>query len=146
MDCELRPWRTEYAEDLAVLLNNKNISDNLRDGLPYPYTANDARDFIKAMLDSDKNNTFAFSVFKNNELVGSIGIFRQNNIHSRTAELGYYIGEKFWNKGIATEAVSKACRFVFGNSDIIRILLSRFQGIKRLAAYLKKQVLFAKGY
>ena len=145
MECELRPWRTEYAEDLAVLLNNKNISDNLRDGLPYPYTANDARDFIKAMLDSDKNNTFAFSVFKNNELVGSIGIFRQNNIHSRTAELGYYIGEKFWNKGIATEAVSKACRFVFGNSDIIRIFAEPFSRNKASCRVLEKAGFVCEG-
>ncbi len=145
MVCELRLWRTEYAEDLAVLLNNKNILDNLRDGLPYPYTASDAYDFIKAMLDFDKDNLFAFAVFYKNELAGSIGIFRQSNIHSRTAELGYYIGERFWNKGVATEAVEKICQFVFDNSDIIRVYAEPFSRNKASCRVLEKAGFVCEG-
>ncbi len=126
MKVTLREWQESDAESLALILNNKNILNNLRDGLPYPYTYKDALEFIKLMRNSNKNSVFAFAVIYNGEVAGSIGVFRQNNIHSLTAELGYYIGETFWNKGIATYAVKKACDFVFENSDIIRIYAEPF--------------------
>ena len=59
-------------------------------------------------------------------MVGSIGIFRQGNIHRQTAELGYYIAEEYWGKGIMTEAVKQICGFVFDKSDIIRIYAEPF--------------------
>ncbi|MDE6868468.1 MAG: GNAT family N-acetyltransferase [Clostridia bacterium] len=126
MGCELRQWKKEDAESLAELLNNKKILDNLRDGLPYPYTASDALGYIDAMLNSDKNSVFAFAVVTEGKVVGSVGIFRQQNIHYKTAELGYYIGEPYWNIGIATEAVKRACCYVFENTDIIRIFAEPF--------------------
>ena len=126
MKCEIRQWEISDAESLSKLLNNRKILDNLRDGLPFPYTADDAREYIQMMLNADKNSTFAFAVIYEGEVVGSIGIFRQNNIHYRTAELGYYIGEPFWNKGITTEVVKEACKYVFENSDIIRICAEPF--------------------
>lgn len=58
--------------------------------------------------------------------IGSIGIFRQGNIHRQTAELGYYIAEEYWGKGIMTEAVKQICEDVFANSDIIRIYAEPF--------------------
>lgn len=138
MLCKLRNWKLEDAESLAELLNNKKILNNLRDGLPYPYMVEDAREYINAMINSDKYSTFAFAVVFEEKVVGSIGIFRQNNIHFRTAELGYYIGENYWNKGIATEAVIKACRFVFCNSDIIRIYAEPFARNKASCRVLEK--------
>lgn len=119
-------WKLEYAKDLAFALNNKKILDNLRDGLPFPYTEDDARQYIMSMQNSDKAKTFAFAVVYGNKCVGSIGIFRQENIHFRTAELGYYIAEELWGKGIATQAVKEACEYVFENSDIIRIYAEPF--------------------
>lgn len=126
MHCELREWKIDDAESLAKLLNNKKILDNLRDGLPFPYTVEDAREFITEMQRADKNSVFAFAVLYGNELVGSIGVFRQYNIHSRTAELGYYIGEQYWGKGIATSAVEQVCDCVFNNTDILRIFAEPF--------------------
>lgn len=112
--------------ELAKALNNSNIQNNLRDGLPYPYTENDARDFIKAMIDADKNITFAFAITLNHAVVGSIGVFRKDNIHFRTAEMGYYIAEPFWGKGLGTSAVKQVCHYVFGHTDIIRIFAEPF--------------------
>lgn len=126
MDCKIRGWEIEDAPELAKALNNKNIQNNLRDGLPYPYTENDARDFIKAMLDADKHTTFAFSITFNNSVVGSIGVFRKDNIHSRTAEMGYYIAEACWGKGLGTSAVKQVCDYIFENTDIIRIFAEPF--------------------
>ena len=126
MDCKIRKWQREDAKSLSELLNNKKILDNLRDGLPYPYTENDALDYINAMLNADKYSVFAFAIEFEGEVAGSIVVFRQDNIHFKTAEMGYYLGEKFWGKGIATEAVRQACDFVFKNSDIIRIYAEPF--------------------
>ena len=126
MKCRIRKWELSDAKDLAVALSNKKVQDNLRDGLPYPYTEQDGKEFISAMLSADENETFAFAITVNNMVIGSIGIFRQGNIHRQTAELGYYIAEEYWGKGIMTEAVKQICEYVFANSDIIRIYAEPF--------------------
>ena len=126
MKCRIRKWELSDAKDLAAALSNKKVQDNLRDGLPYPYTEQDGKEFISAMLSADENETFAFAIMVDDKVVGSIGIFRQGNIHSQTAELGYYIAEEYWGKGIMTEAVKQICEYVFDNSDIIRIYAEPF--------------------
>ena len=126
MKCRIRKWELSDAKDLAAALSNKKVQDNLRDGLPYPYTEQDGKEFISAMLSADENETFAFAIMVDDKVVGSIGIFRQGNIHRQTAELGYYIAEEYWGKGIMTEAVKQICEYVFANSDIIRIYAEPF--------------------
>ena len=126
MDCIIRQWRESDAADLAAALSNKKVQDNLRDGLPYPYTEKDGLDFINAMLSADPNDTFAFAVTVDDKAIGSIGVFRQGNIHRLTAELGYYVAEEYWGNGIMTEAVRQICEYVFKNSDIIRIYAEPF--------------------
>ena len=124
--CEIRSWKINDASDLAFALNNKKILDNLRDGLPFPYTVADATEFINAKLGADSNKTYAFAIVFENKVVGSIGAFRQENVHSRTAEIGYYISEACWGKGIGTSAVKQVCEFVFSNTDILRIFAEPF--------------------
>ncbi len=108
------------------MLNNKNIQNNLRDGLPYPYTADDAEEYIVSMLSADKTKTFAFAITVNDIVIGSIGVFRCDNIHSRTAEMSYYVGEPYWGNGFATSAVKQICKYIFDNTDIIRIFAEPF--------------------
>lgn len=139
MKCSIRKWVLSDAKDLAVALSNKKVQDNLRDGLPYPYTEQEGKDFISAMLSADENETFAFAIIVDNIVIGSIGIFRQGNIHRQTAELGYYIAEEYWGKGIMTEAVKQICEYVFGNSDIIRIYAEPFGYNIASCRGLKKQ-------
>lgn len=93
--CSIRKWELSDAKDLAAAISNKKVQDNLRDGLPYPYTEQDGKDFISAMLSADESETFAFAITLEHTVIGSIGIFRQGNIHSQTAELGYYIAEEY---------------------------------------------------
>lgn len=126
MDCQIRRWKIEDAVDLATALNNNKIQDNLRDGLPYPYTEKDAKDYITAMLQSDKNITYAFAITVDDKAIGSIGVFRKDNIHARTAEMGYYIAEPFWGKGLGTSAVKQTCDYIFEHTDIIRIFAEPF--------------------
>ncbi|MDE6761471.1 MAG: GNAT family N-acetyltransferase [Lachnospiraceae bacterium] len=126
MECTIREWNISDAGDLAQIINNKNILDNLRDGLPYPYTVKDAEEFIMAMLSSDKTKTFAFAIVVDDRVIGSIGVFRCENIHFRTAEMGYYIGEPYWGKGLGTSAVEQVCSYIFRHTDIIRIFAEPF--------------------
>lgn len=122
MKVQIRKW--ELSD--AAALSNKNILDRLRDGLPYPYTEQDGRGYIAAMLAADENETFAFAVTLDGKVVGSIGAFRQGNIHRQTAELGYYLAEEHWGRGIMTEAVKQLCGHVFSHTDIIRIYAEPF--------------------
>ena len=126
MNYILRKWRMSDAKDLASALNNEKILNNLRDGLPLPYTERDAADYISAMLSADENNTFAYAVTVDDRAVGSIGAFRQSNIHRQTAELGYYLAEEYWGHGIMTNAVLQICSRIFETTDILRIYAEPF--------------------
>lgn len=126
MTCTIRKWRPEDKSALSRNLNNQNILDNLRDGLPCPYTEGDAEAYIKGMLSADPDKVFAFAITLDDEAIGSIGVFRGENIHARTAELGYYIGEPYWGNGYTTCAVRQVCEYVFARTDIIRIYAEPF--------------------
>ena len=121
MNVNIRSWKIEDAQNLANALNNKDIHDNLRDGLPLPYTVSDAESFISTMLSADKDSTYAWAITIDDAPVGSIGVFRKDNVHRLTAEMGYYVAEEYWGKGVTTEAVKQACRYIFDNTDIVRI-------------------------
>ena len=122
----LRPWRLEDAADLATAINNPKILANLRDGIPYPYTVSDGEDFLRAMLDAPKDSQYTWAICLDGRAVGSLGIFRKDNIHCQTAELGYFLGEVHWGKGIMTAAVKEACGYIFAETDILRIFAEPF--------------------
>ena len=126
MKYELRKWRLSDAEELAAALNNKRILNNLRDGLPFPYTEQDGRDYIIAMLSANENDTFAYAITAEDHVIGSIGAFRQSNIHSRTAELGYYLAEEYWGRGVMSGAIRQLCDLIFQTTDILRIYAEPF--------------------
>ena len=109
----LRKWRLSDAKDLAAALNTEKILNHLRDGLPFPYTERDAADYITATLSADENDTFAYAITVGDRAVGSIGAFRQGNIHRRTAELGYYLAEEYWGQDIMTGAIRQICGLFF---------------------------------
>lgn len=117
----IRGWKMKDAPALAKAINNKNILDNLRDGIPFPYTEKDAEEFIGATLAAEKDTQYAFAITYDGNVIGSIGVFRKENVHRLTAELGYYIAEPYWGKGITTEAVKLICAYAFENTDLVRI-------------------------
>lgn len=126
MGISIRQWRLSDAKDLAAALSNQKVLNNLRDGLPYPYTDQDAQDYIRAVLSADPDQTFAYAVCVDDKVVGSIGAFRQENIHRRTAELGYYLSEAYWGQGIMTQAVGMLCARLFSETDLLRIYAEPF--------------------
>lgn len=126
MKVKLRKWALQDVSTLANIISNKRIQDNLRDGIPFPYTESDAECFIKETLESDSKRVYAFAITADDVLAGSIAVYRQSNIHFRTGELGYYLGEQFWGKGIGSEAVRQICDYIFRQTDIIRIFAEPF--------------------
>lgn len=99
----LRPLLDSDQEVLATLANNKKVWTNLRDALPHPYTSADAAVFI----DIVKQETLLtkFTIAYQGHFCGVIGLAPQQDVYWQTAEIGYWLGEPFWNKGIATIAV-----------------------------------------
>lgn len=77
MVCKIRRWRLSDSDDLAKAVSDKAVQDNLRDGLPYPYTRQDRVRFIQDMLAADENDTFSFAITVDDVAIGSIGVFRQ---------------------------------------------------------------------
>lgn len=125
MEIDLKEWRISDAEILAEILSNEKVTANLRD-LPNPYSVSDAEFFIREAISADKNDNFIFAVEADGRVVGCVGCYRQENIHRKTAEIGYYIAEEFWGKGIAARAVKSVADFVFGHTDIVRIYAEPF--------------------
>lgn len=138
MQCQIRKWDLEDAPDLARALNDRGVQDNLRDGLPYPYTTGDAEDYISSVLASQQNEVFAFAVALEGKAIGSIGVFRRQNIHRLTAEIGYYLAREHWGAGIMSRAVRLACRRVFADSDIVRIYAEPFADNEASCRVLEK--------
>ncbi|GCF94013.1 N-acetyltransferase [Enterococcus florum] len=124
MNCTIRSWQLSDAPALAKIANNPKIKNNLRDGFPSPYRLRDAEEFILTVLLNNKELSFA--ILADGQLAGSIGAVRQADIHRRTAELGYFIAEDFWGKGIGTKAVQQTCDHLFATTDLLRIFAEPF--------------------
>lgn len=113
----LRHFRDNDDQRLAELANNEKIGINLRDGFPFPYRIEDARKFIALF----KNHPSYFAIEFNGEYVGNISLVPLENVYRRTAEIGYFLGEPYWNRGIMTHAVNLITDFGFKVLDMVRI-------------------------
>lgn len=121
----LRPWEEEDAKRLVVIANNKKIADNLRDGFPYPYSIDDARKFIH-LSRHNEGISKAFAIVIDDAVVGSIAAYFKENVHCKNAELGYYLAEEYWGKGIMTKVVRYMAQYLFDNFDVIRVYAQPF--------------------
>ena len=142
-EVSIRPFVMSDAADLARTLNNKEVLDKLRDGLPFPYTESDAEDFIRSTLAADPDVNFHFAVVCGGKLIGNAGVFRRENVHRRTGELGYYIAEPYWGRGIMAQAVRLVCAEVFAKTDILRIFATPF-GFNHASCRVLEKVGFAR--
>ncbi len=115
----LREWQPSDAEAVAHYADNRAIWMNLRDGFPHPYSKVDADHFIQKAREMELPAFFAIAT--STEAIGSIGISIRSDIHRHSAELGYWLGEPFWNSGIMTGAVRRICDFAFGDYKLARI-------------------------
>jgi RimJ/RimL family protein N-acetyltransferase len=133
----LRPFRITDKKALAKHANNKNISDNLRDRFPHPYTEEDAEWFINFVL-SDNDPVKNFVIEINGEAAGSIGITPDKDVYRLNAEMGYWLGEVHWGKGVMTAVIKETVKYAFENLGIKRIYATPFATTISSAKALEK--------
>jgi len=123
---ELKKWDPVYIKDVAHYANNENIARNLRNVFPYPYTEEDARSYVTACAADSEERQICRAVVADGHAVGSVGIFCGSDVYEKSGELGYWLAEEYWGKGIMTEAVRQLCREAFARFDIVRIYAEPF--------------------
>jgi len=121
----IRAWKKEDAGILASISNNRKIWLNVRDRFPYPYTVKDAVEWIE--YSHTKSPLISLAIIYNNQVAGSIGIVPKDDVYRKSIEIGYFLGEPFWGKGIATEAVEQLLSYIATNFDVIRIFAEVFE-------------------
>lgn len=124
MKFSLRPWTDNDLDSLVKYANNFNISKNMTNKFPHPYTEEDRKAFLKIACSGSPTHIFAIDI--NGEAVGGIGLHPQTDIHCKNAELGYWLAEPFWGQGIITKAIPQILNYGFKTFDINRIFARPF--------------------
>ena len=124
MTFTLRPWTPADVDSLVKYANNAAIARFMTDQFPHPYTRDDGSAFIQFATSNTPSKIFAIDV--NGEAVGGIGIHPQTDIMRKNAELGYWLAEPFWGKGIITKAIGEMVDYAFRHLDIQRIFARPF--------------------
>jgi ribosomal-protein-alanine N-acetyltransferase len=132
----LRLWQLEDAPALVAQANNRRIWQNLRDTFPYPYTADDADRWLAVANKYEPPRNFAIIV--DGEPAGGIGLVLKEDVYRRTAEIGYWLGEAFWGRGIATSAVRATVEYAFATFDLGRLYAGVFGWNPASARVLEK--------
>jgi RimJ/RimL family protein N-acetyltransferase len=122
----LRPWRRGDEPALVRHADNPKIWRNLRDRFPHPYRWSDAVDWIR-IVEGQGEPTLHFAVVLDGEAIGSVGFERFGDVERRVSEIGYWLGEEHWGRGIATEAVIAASRYAFETFEIDRLHAGVFE-------------------
>ena len=122
--CTLRSWRTSDVDSLVACANNRAIWLNLRDRFPHPYTRRDGIDFLRSIVGVFPETIFAMAV--DDQAVGSIGFVPQQDVERVSAEIGYWLGESYWGRGIATEALRTLTRYAIERHGLSRLFALPF--------------------
>ncbi len=125
MKFHLRPWEATDIDSLVRYANNFEIAKNLTNKFPHPYTEENGRAFIAFANAHTPHHVMAIVI--NGEAVGGIGVHPKDDIECKNAELGYWIGQPFWGKGVVTAAVKQMIAYGFDNFDINRIFARPFE-------------------
>lgn len=119
MNVLFRPWQPGDAVRLSEIANNKNLWNTLRNRFPHPYTLTDAENWIA--LCAAKAQQEHFCIEADGMVCGGIGFIPGTDVEERSAELGYFLGEHWWGKGIATRAVAQMLRYLAEHHSFVRI-------------------------
>ena len=117
--CEIRSWRSSDLDSLVEYANNRNIWIDLRDQFPHPYTTRDGRAFLKHTREQQPETAFAIAV--GGEAVGGIGFQLQGDVERVSAEIGYWLGEPFWGRGIMTDALVALTEYAIVTHGLTRV-------------------------
>jgi len=133
----LRRWLRSDIDALVRYANNRNVWINLRDRMPHPYTTSDAESWI-GFCEQQGDPIHNFAIDLKGEAIGAIGFEPMSDVHRLTAAIGYWIGESFWGRGIATAAVERATAYGFATLGLERIQASVYEGNLASARVLEK--------
>ncbi len=122
--CQVRSWRADDLASLVAHADNRRIWLNLRDRFPHPYTMRAGREFLRLMQAQRPETAFAIEV--DGSAVGGIGFVMLADIERVSAEIGYWLGEPFWGRGIATEAVVATTRYAIETFGLTRVFAVPF--------------------
>ena len=122
--CELRSWEPGDLASLVAHANNRRIWINLRDRFPHPYTNGDGQAFIRASRKMEPETNFAIAV--DGAAVGGLGFLLQSDVDRVSAEVGYWLGEPFWGRGITTEALVALTRYAIETHGLTRVFALPF--------------------
>jgi len=122
---KLRSLVLADALQLTKLADNIKIWNNLRDYFPHPYYEDDAQSFIN--LSNEKNPRQNFGIQYGGEICGVISLIMQEDVYKKTAEIGYWIGEPYWGKQVASEAVRLITEYGFKELNLIRVYAAIFE-------------------
>ena len=120
----VRPWRRGDEAALVRHANNRKVWINLRDRFPHPYTPADAEQWIAFATAQDPQTNFAIAV--GDEPVGGVGLDLKTDVERRSAEVGIWLGEAWWGKGIGTAAAKAMTEWAFASFDVCRLYCSVF--------------------
>lgn len=134
--CTIRSWWPGDKASLVRFANNPKVSTNLRDSFPYPYTETDAELWLAWVVDVKPETHFAIDV--EGSAVGGIGFRIQTDVNRRSAEIGFWLGEKYWGRGIMTEAVRAVTAYAFEHFDLCRVYAQVFETNPASARVLEK--------
>lgn len=134
---KLENWSIEYINDLVKNANNRNVSKNLRNIFPYPYSVVDAEKFI-THCQRCNNKHINLAIIEDNKAIGSVGVSIGEDIYEKSAEIGYWIGESYWGQGIMTHAIKEMIELCFSQYDIVRLYAVVFSHNKASCKVLEK--------
>ncbi len=123
-DFKLRPWHISDLDHLVKFANNNNIAKYMTNQFPHPYAPENGKVFISFATGETPERLLAIDV--NGVAVGGIGIHPQQDIQLKNAELGYWLAEPYWNKGIMNRAIKQMISYAFENFEIERIFARPF--------------------
>jgi [ribosomal protein S5]-alanine N-acetyltransferase len=133
----VRSWQWRDRDSIVRHANNRNVWINLRDRFPHPYTVADAKSWLGSVIGRIPETNFAIAS-ANDEAVGGIGFILQQDVAYRSAEIGYWLGEDHWGRGLATEAVRAITEYAFAHHDLCRIYALVFEWNVASARVLEK--------
>ncbi len=141
--CQIRSYRPDDVNAIVKYANNRNVWVTLRDSFPSPYTKADAEEWLDIISGQIPESSFAVSDKK--ELIGGIGLVKQGDVYRLSGEVGFWLGEPFWGKGIATKILTAFTQYVFGNYEIIKIYAYVFSSNPASARVLEKSGYLQEG-
>lgn len=121
----IRSFRAEDAASIARHANNPKIAAQVRDRFPHPYTLENAHEYLRN-LNRDPETAFAIADAEHDQVIGGIALFPGTDIERVSSEIGYWLSEQYWGKGIATQAVIALTDFAFASFGFTRLFALPF--------------------